>query len=393
MVFSEKSGYFMPVPRRSSRASRPRPRLSGCGLTLLCALALAVPARAADPTPEQQFWLELINRMRQDPAGELQRLAHFSAPGVWDSVKADDPWVQFALDFYGTDAATLQTQWDALVSAPPLAWSASLADSAAAYSDLMVQADQQSHTLDGLSLQDRILAGGYSASYLELGESLFASVQNVVHGHSGFAIDWGDDDANPGNGYGTGIQTPALHREVMMDRLIKEAGIGFQSLAIPGGNLVATGPLVVTQHFGSQYRFTGSQYVSDAIVTGVVYADDVLADDFYTPGEGLAGVMIEVWDAFTGTLLTSGLTNSAGGFNLVAQDLVIGRGYVVRAPETGLSDVTFIASASEEDYGAPVLVYDNAYARFQVVPEPGSLLLALCAALLLHSPRHRSTRR
>ncbi len=375
----------------------PAPRSSLCrfvlpatcrGLAFACVLA-GTTMKAADPTPEQQFWLELMNRMRLDPAGELERLVHFSAPGVWDTVKSDDPSVQFALDFYGTDAAVLASQWTSLSAAPPLAWSASLANSAVSYSNLMVQTDQQSHTLDGLSLQDRILGGGYSAQYLELGESLFASVQNVVHGHSGFAIDWGDDDGNPGNGFGTGIQTPALHREVMMDRLIKEVGIGFQSIAIPGGNLIATGPLVVTQHFGSQYRFTGSQYVSDTIVTGVVYADTLLADDFYTPGEGLAEVMIEVWDSFTATLITSGLTNSAGGFNLIAQDLILGRTYAVRALDTGLDEITFIASASTEDYGAPVLVYDNAYARFQLVPEPGSLLLVLVTGLaaLVHRRR------
>ncbi len=355
----------------------------------LAAFGGAVSAPAADPTAEQQHWLELMNRMRMDPAGELQRLAHFSAPGVWASVKSDDPWVQSALHFYGTDAAVLQAQWNGLSSAPPLAWSAALADSAVAYSNLMVQADAQSHSLDGLTLANRILAGGYSAQYLELGESLFANTHNVLHGHSAFAIDWGDDDGNAGNGYGTGIQTPALHREVMMDRLLKEAGIGFQSLAIPSGNTAAAGPLVVSQHFGSQYRFDGSQYVSDAIVTGVVYGDDVLADDFYTPGEGMANVMIEVWDTFTATLLTSGFSNSAGGFNLVAQDLVIGREYAVRAPVTGLDEILFIASASVEDYGAPVLVYENAYARFQVVPEAGSALLALFAMVLMRAPRRR----
>ncbi len=384
----------MPVPASLSRlVSRPGLLSTGRALALswgwFLILLSVTPAQAAEPTAEQQFWLELMNRMRSDPAGELERLAHFSSPGVWDRVKSDDPGVQAALDFYGTDAAVLLAQWSGLSPAPPLAWSASLANSAVAYSNLMVQADQQSHTLDGLPLDTRILAGGYSANYLELGESLFANAQNVFHGHSAFAIDWGDDDTNPGNGYGTGIQTPPLHREVMMYRLLKEVGIGFQSVTIPGGNVNAAGPLVVTQHFGSQFRLAGGQYVSDAIVTGVVYADTVLADAFYTPGEGWADVMIEVWDTFTSTLLTAGLTNGAGGFNLVTEDLVIGRLYAIRAPETGLGEVTFIASASTEDYGAPVLVYDNAYASFQIVPEPGGALLALLSLLILATPRRR----
>ena len=365
--------------------------LTGCLRRGAIAIVLgAAVLKGAEPTAEQQFWLELINRARLDPVGELDRLLNFSAPGVWDTIKSEDPAVQFALDFYGTDAAVLANQWAGITSAPAVAWSGSLVTSASTYSNLMVQADAQSHTLDGLTLQDRILAGGYSSQFLELGESLFARVENVTHGHTGFVVDWGDEDGNPGNGWGTGIQTPALHREVMMDRRMKEVGIGFQSVGIPGGNAIATGPLVVTQHFGSQYRFTGSQFVSDAIVTGVIYADTLLADDFYTPGEGLANVMVEVWDSFTLTLITSGLTNGAGGFNLVSPDLVLGRSYEVRAPETGLGAVTFIASGTVEDYGAPVLVYDNAYARFQVVPEPSGGLLVALVGVWFWGQRRRS---
>ncbi len=349
----------------------------------------ATAAPAADPTAEQQYWLELINRFRRDPAGELGRLVNFSSPGVWDSLKSIDPNVQIALDFYGTDALTLQVQWDALTPAPALAWSSQLAATATTYSNVMVQQDQQAHGLDGLTLTQRIVGGGYTSNFLELGESLFAATANVFHGHSAFAIDWGDSDGNPLNGYGTGIQTPALHREVTMDRLFKEIGIGFQSIAIPSSNANAFGPIVATQHLASAFRQTGTAFVSDAIVTGVVYADTLLADDFYTPGEGLANVMIQVWDTFTSTLLTSGFTNAVGGFNIVTPDLVLGRTYAIRALDTGLDDVLFTATGSTEDYGAPVLFFDNAYASFQLVPEPASLALTLLGLSCLFRTRSR----
>lgn len=349
--------------------------------------ALAFPLSAADPSPDQQYWLELINRMRRDPAGELARLVNFDSPGVWASSKSTDPSVQFALDFYGTSAAALQSQWTSLSPAPPLAWNTFLSASAAAYSDLMVERQQQSHTLDGLSLSSRILSGGYSPQFLEVGESLFAATQNVFHGHSAFALDWGDDDSNPANGYGSGIQTPALHREVMMARELKEIGIGFQSGIVPPGNGGAPGPLVVTHHFASRYRYTGSQYVSDPVVTGVVHSDSVFPDAFYTPGEGVAHAMIQVWDTFTSSLVTSGLTNSAGGFNLLTPDLVLGRTYAVRLADGSAPDVLFTASGSVADYGAPVLVFDNAYASFLVVPEPGSAFFCLLSALLLSHRR------
>jgi hypothetical protein len=129
--------------------------------------------------------------------------------------------------------------------------------------------------------------------------------------------------------------------------------------------------------------------VADTIVTGVVHTDNVLADAFYTPGEGLANVMIQVWDTFTATLVTSGQTNAVGGFNLVAQDLILGRTYAVRLQEGGAPDVFFTAAATVEDYGAPVIVYDNAYASFIIVPEPSTAFLCLLAGLLA-LPRRRS---
>lgn len=348
-------------------------------------------SQSAEPTAEQQYWLELINRFRMDPAGELDRLVQFSAPGTWSASKSIDPNVQLALDFYGTDATTLQTQWASLSPAPALAWSSQLFTSATTYSNVMVQQDQQAHTLDGLDLVQRIVGGGYNSNYLELGESLFAATANVFHGHSAFAIDWGDNDNDPLNGWGTGIQTPALHREVTLDRLFKEIGIGFQSIPIPGSNTQAFGPIVATQHLASSFRQNGSSFVSDTIVTGVVYVDGLLSDNFYTPGEGLANVMIEVWDTFTSTLMTSGQTNAVGGFNLTTPDLILGRTYAIRAPSSGLDDVLFIASATTEDYGVPVVIYDNAYARFQLVPEPTSLALILLGQSgLFHGRRRRS---
>jgi hypothetical protein len=132
--------------------------------TLLALLSLAPSwlaiLFAADPTADQQYWLELINRMRRDPQGELARLVHFSSPGVWATTKSDDPTVQFALDYYNTSASALQTQWNGLTAAPALTWNSQLSNSAISYSNLMVQTQQQSHTLDGLSLANRIQSGG-----------------------------------------------------------------------------------------------------------------------------------------------------------------------------------------------------------------------------------------
>jgi hypothetical protein len=83
-------------------------------------------AQAADPTAEQQYWLELTNRFRADPQGELSKLVNFSSPGVWAPLKSNDPYVVNALNYFGTDAATLAAQFASLTSAPALAWNGNL---------------------------------------------------------------------------------------------------------------------------------------------------------------------------------------------------------------------------------------------------------------------------
>ena len=197
---------------------------------------------AADPTAEQQYWLELTNRFRSDPQSELQKLVNFSAPGVWGSPKSSDAYIANALNFFGTSATDLAIQFPTLVAAPPVAWSSALNVSATTYSNRMVSNDQQSHTLDGLSLDQRVQSGGYSANWLEVGENLFASTNTIIHGHAGFVIDWGDGNGALA-GYGNGIQNPAGHREVLLNSVYKEMGIGFQSITIPGTMWMPSAPM------------------------------------------------------------------------------------------------------------------------------------------------------
>lgn len=345
-------------------------------------------AGAADPTAEQQYMLELTNRFRSDPQGELAKLVNFSSPGVWDTPKSNDPSIAFALNFFGTSASDLATQFSTLTAAPALAWSSALNVSATTYSNLMVTSDQQAHSLDGLTLDQRIQNSGYSANWLGAGENLFASAQSPFHSHAAFVLDWGDGNGATA-GYGNGIQNPAGHRDLLLDASMKEIGIGFQSISIPGSNSVAIGPYVITEHLASQFRFDGTTYFSDAILTGSVYQDTLLADAFYTPGEGLAGEAINVYDDTTGILVASGFSNSAGGFNIPLTGLTNGVVYRVEAPDTGLAARTFTLTEHTDNYGVPVLVYDNVYESFAVVPEPGSLLLCLVAGLSLLGFRSR----
>jgi len=342
----------------------------------------------ADPTAEQQFMLELLNRMRMNPAAELDQMVNMDAPGVWNSPKSDHPAVAFALEYYGVSASALFSQWSTLASAPPLAWNDTLAAASNSYSNLMVTQDLQLHGLDGLSTGQRLVNAGYSANWGDVAQTLFATAADGTHAHAALAIDWGPD-----GGSGTGIQPGATHRDALMDPLFKEIGIGFQTVSIPIGNSEVTGPLVITEHLGNARRSNGVTLVADAILTGSIFDDSVLSDAFYTPGEGISGALVFVYDNSTGDLVASGQTNSAGGFNIALTGLTDGAEYRVEAPGTGQPPQTFMLNAWQENYGtvsAPdwTTFYDNVYASFIAVPEPGSALLLMLA---LAARRRRRT--
>lgn len=375
-----------PVPSVLGRLGRCARALSLVGVAIF-----HFNAGATDPTADQQYWLELTNRFRTAPQDELANLVNFSSPGVWGTPKSDDANIANALNFFGTSASDLAAQFSGLIAAPPLAWNSALNDSATTYSNLMVSSDQQSHSLDGNSLDQRIQNGGYSSNWLSVGENLFSSAQSVVHGQAGFVIDWGDGNGATA-GYGNGIQNPAGHRDLLLDGTLKEIGIGFQNVAIPGSNSAATGPYVTTEHLATAFRFDGATYFADAILTGSVYQDTIAADAFYTPGEGIAGSTINVYDDLSGILVASGFSNSAGGFNISLAGLTDGVVYRVEAPDTGLAAQTFVLDSHTEDFGVPVVFYDNVYSSFMTVPEPGSYLLCLLAGLqaVLIRARQRS---
>src|SRR4051812_26192526 len=91
---------------------------------------------AVDPTPREQEMLELINRMRTNPAAELNLLT-----------KSKDADVNNAIAFFKVNLQVLANQWAALTKAQPLAWNQSLYTSAKTHSNLMVSKDMQSHQL------------------------------------------------------------------------------------------------------------------------------------------------------------------------------------------------------------------------------------------------------
>jgi Ca2+-binding RTX toxin-like protein len=235
-----------------------------------------------NPSGREQEMMELLNRMRTDPAGELPLLIH-----------SKDANVNNALDFFNVNASVLADQWASLDPVQPLAWNSQLYDAAEGHTELMLEQDQQSHQLSGeANLGQRIHDAGYN--YSTAGENVYAYAKSVFHGHAGFAIDWGNAP--------NGIQNPPGHRDNMMSASFREVGIRIIDSTV--GKSV--GPMLVTQDFGARSSFGNSAFL------GVVYTDSN-SDGYYEAGEGIGGATVKL-EGNSGTFTTTSM--SAGGYQV-----------------------------------------------------------------------------
>jgi hypothetical protein len=217
---------------------------------------------------QAQELLELINRLRLNPAAELQRL-----------INNKDPFVKFAFEYYQVNLQVLNNQWQNLQAVAPLAWSDELFSAANKHNLASIALDKQAHTLPGeLELGSRLLEAGYAPTFY--GENLYAAAKSIEFTHVGLAVDWGK-----GDGAKDGIQSPTNHRNVLMSNLVREVGI---SVINENNDRTSVGPLVVTENFGNRSALTGKGYV-----LGVVF-DDRNRDGFYQAGEGINDVEVKV---------------------------------------------------------------------------------------------------
>lgn len=242
------------------------------------------------PTQNEQYLLELTNRIRLDPENELDKI-----------LANRDREVNDALDYFNTDLTVLRQQWGELEAAPPLAWSGELHNSAETHNQRTIAADTQSHFLPNEpGLLDRMREAGYNPS--SVAENIFAYPESIDAAHAGFALDWG---VGP-----HGIQEPAGHRISMTNSLYREVGIDITEERNPN---TSVGTFVVTQHFGVDRNAIWG--MSDAYFLGVVYSDTIKDDDFYTPGEGLGDVTITASDLVNDRVFST-TTWSAGGYQI-----------------------------------------------------------------------------
>jgi len=319
---------------------------------------------AAAPSDAEQLWLEMINRFRAQPQAELDILTNYITPGsgtVFASPTSSDPGVAAAISFFGVNAATLRSQFNTLSAAPPLAWNSNLHAAAAGHTSAMIAAGQQSHQLPGEpSFGVRLTNAGYNFTSNNANENIFTFVDNVFHGHAAFLIDWGTG----------GIQNPPGHRNALINGALREIGISLQDSTHPN-----IGPLVVTQDIARR--------AGNAFLTGVAYTDLLTTDAFYTIGEGIGALTVNIFDAARTQVLSSTSTYASGGYSI---QLAAGT-YDVQFTGNGY-DFYFdnYAFASGENQKLDFIAAQ--------VPEPQTALLLMigCAVVAAAIRRTRRTR-
>ncbi len=236
-----------------------------------------------DPTAEEQYELELINRARANPPAEGNLL--FSTT---------NPWVVNQYTQWGTPTRSqVKSDFAGYAAQMPLAFNKDLIAAARRHSQDMLDHNYQAHDspTDGSSPFTRMQQAGY-VGYDFAGENIFAYGNDLDEINQEFEIDFG----NPGLG----------HRENLINfgtYVYTEIGIG---ILHGGSGSPNVGPIITTEDFGHK--------PSTTFITGVVYGDDN-HNNFYDVGEGLAGATITV-SGSSGSAVSSG----SGGYAIPITD-------------------------------------------------------------------------
>lgn len=256
-------------------------------IPLLLALALAAPVFAAQPSEYEQYLLELVNRARLDPAGEVSLL---SDPNFWDGA----PDLNEGLE-PGTISATPKQ---------PLAFHPLLIDAAQGHSQWMIDNDTFSHySPGGADPGDRMAAAGYPFT------PPWGWGENIAYqGTTGTPDVQTFLDLIHGNLFGDAGIDGRGHRINLMNEAFQQVGVGVV-LGVYSANGKSYNTVMATQDFA--YNASGP------LVTGVAY-DDVDSDGFYTPAgsEAVGGLTVEVLSPGSETVVASSVTFASGGYTV-----------------------------------------------------------------------------
>lgn len=251
------------------------------------------------PTDDEQYMLELINRARMNPAEEGLILANHP-----------DPNIQGAINFFGIDKDAMIQEFSTYPPRPPLAMNVLLIQAARRHSTDLRDNNFQSHTgTDGSTLGSRIDDTGYL--WRALAENVFSYGRNLDYSHAGFLVDWGVPSLGHRNNtlefngdpiyteVGVGIVKTTAESSSKTDVNLSSVDVP-QSPGVDPFQSTNVGPLVVTIDFATSFN-------NDPKVLGVVYEDHD-NDNFYSLGEGKGEITVSVVEtgASTVTFLSGG---------------------------------------------------------------------------------------
>ncbi|MEM7383355.1 MAG: hypothetical protein AAF514_00290 [Verrucomicrobiota bacterium] len=281
---------------------------------LLLLLTLPFSPLAAEPTEYEQYALELLNRARQDPAGEVQRAVDTarSQPGYFGGFNQYQRFTGAAGLSEGPPTLAGQTYSIAAGARQPVAYNERLFETSTAYSVLLQSNDSISHTLDNKMPNQRIKDNGYA-----LGNPTISALQ--VGGLSYFP---GSENLAfvAGPKWTADLQKQAIemmHHNHFVDSQVAGRGHRITMLAEDwkeaaiGANWGRNGQfysVYTTAHFGFRQG-------SGSLVTGVVY-NDKDNDQFYTPGAGepLSGIKVQAFA--NGSVVKETTNRTSGGYDL-----------------------------------------------------------------------------
>lgn len=223
-------------------------------------------------TPYEQYFLELVNRARLNPAEEAR--LH-----------------EIDLNEELTGEQTISPE-----PKQPLASSPVLSDVARSHSKWMIENNEFSHVgANGNSAIERAESAGYPSSYV--GENIAWRGSNQEIKDLVSLIDQ----------LHKGLVTSPGHRTTLFNDEYQEIGVGLFS-----GQFTSDGKdwnaVMVSHGYGADFD-NGNSFI-----TGVAY-DDLNENNFYDPGEGLPKITIKVTspnDEFSATTTTM----SAGGYQI-----------------------------------------------------------------------------
>ncbi len=310
-----------------------------CLLLLLTALA-GVASAATDPTAEEQYLLEIINRTRWNPDAEVFRLANMT----WgDTGSPATPDLNEGITTGLLNDDTRQ----------PLAFNRNIIQAARDYSTTLLNNNAFEHTFGGTTPQSRMEAAGYvfTPSY-SLAENLAFTGSTGPHPvnqaradqhHEALFID--------GDVFGRG------HRKNILISSVKEIGIGMVFKANydpPPSGGTQYNSVISTYNFA----FSGEPPSNRPLFTGVVYSDAATNNNFYDVGEGLPGVTVT---ATSGANNYTTSTFASGGYSLpvpAGTYAVTFSGGSLAAPIT-YSNVTIGATNKKLDAGGRFAVWNR----------------------------------